>query len=61
MGVKHRVLPDRQLPTVALTEHGKPCGQEAKDAEMVAAAFTKMVRDRTFTFEILYNYTMIVE
>ena len=51
MGVKHTVLPDGQLPTVAFTVLEQLCGPKANETEMDAALFTKNGEGRNFDFD----------
>ena len=41
MGVKQKVIPDGQPPTVAFTVFAQLCGSKANETEMGAALFTK--------------------
>ena len=49
MGVKHTVLPDGQLPTVAITVLVQLRGPQVNEREMGVALFTKNGEGRTLT------------
>ena len=53
MGVKHRVLPEGQPPTAALTVFAQLGGPRANETEMGAALFTKNGERRNFDFDFL--------
>ena len=55
MGVKHKVLPDCQPPTVAFTVLAQLCGPKANETEMGATLFTKNGAGRNFDFDLNSN------
>ena len=56
MGVKHTLLPDGQLPTVAFTVLAHLCDPKANVTEMGAALFNKNGEGRNFDFDFFINY-----
>ena len=51
LGMKHTVLPDVQLPTVAFTVLAQLCGPQADKREMGVALFTKNGEEKNIDFE----------
>ena len=56
MGVKHTVLLDGQLPTIAFTVLTQLCGPKANKTEMGAALFTKNGEGRKFDIFLTCKY-----
>ena len=54
MELKHTVLLDGQLPTVAFTVLAQLCGPEADETEMGAALFTKNGKGRNFDLTSIF-------